>query len=72
MRQDPLCFNPDNLGNALKIPLSALFAETPLNIVAGKPDDTLVTGIAIDSRLVQPGFLFVAMQGGSADGHRSS
>jgi UDP-N-acetylmuramoyl-L-alanyl-D-glutamate--2,6-diaminopimelate ligase len=29
----------------------------------------LITGIAIDNRKVQPGDLFVAMQGGSADGH---
>jgi UDP-N-acetylmuramoyl-L-alanyl-D-glutamate--2,6-diaminopimelate ligase len=49
--------------------LSALFVEAPLNIVAGKPDNTLITGISMDSRLVQPGHLFVAMQGGSADGH---
>lgn len=30
---------------------------------------THVTGIAIDSRLVKPGDLFVAMQGGMTDGH---
>jgi UDP-N-acetylmuramoyl-L-alanyl-D-glutamate--2,6-diaminopimelate ligase len=29
-----------------------------------------ITGISIDSRKVQPGDLFVALQGGSADGHR--
>ena len=52
-----------------QIPLSALFAEVPLGVVAGQPDDTLITGIAMDNRLVQPGHLFVAMQGSSADGH---
>lgn len=31
--------------------------------------DTEVTGIAYDSRQVRPGFVFVAMQGGSFDGH---
>jgi len=31
--------------------------------------DTPVTGISIDSRLVKPGDLFVAMKGGTADGH---
>jgi UDP-N-acetylmuramoyl-L-alanyl-D-glutamate--2,6-diaminopimelate ligase len=55
--------------NLLKKPLSALFMEMPLNSVAGRPDDTLVTGIAMDSRLIQPGFLFVAMQGEAVDGH---
>src|SRR5690606_34491013 len=29
-----------------------------------------VTGIALDSRAVQPGNVFVAMTGGSTDGHR--
>ena len=57
------------MDNPLKTSLSALFAEAPLNIVAGRLDDTLITGIAMDSRLVRPGFLFVAMLGGSADGH---
>ncbi len=32
--------------------------------------DAEVTGIAYDSREVKPGWLFVAMQGGSFDGHR--
>lgn len=31
--------------------------------------DLPITGISIDSRAVKPGYLFVAMQGGSADGH---
>lgn len=53
----------------LKKSLSALFMETPLNIVAGRPDATTVTGISMDSRLIQPGFLFVAMQGEVVDGH---
>jgi UDP-N-acetylmuramoyl-L-alanyl-D-glutamate--2,6-diaminopimelate ligase len=59
-----------NLEIQMEIPLSALFAETPLIIVAGKPNETLITGITMDSRLVQPGFLFVATPGGSDDGHR--
>jgi len=32
--------------------------------------DAKITGITYDSREVQPGWLFVAMQGGSLDGHR--
>ena len=58
-----------NMDNHTQISLSALFAEFPLKGLAGKPDDTPVTGIAIDNRLVRPGNLFVAMQGASADGH---
>ncbi len=53
----------------MQISLADLFAETPLIITAGKPDDTHITGIAMDSRLVKSGDLFVAMQGGSANGH---
>ncbi|MGA2490501.1 MAG: UDP-N-acetylmuramoyl-L-alanyl-D-glutamate--2,6-diaminopimelate ligase [Anaerolineales bacterium] len=49
--------------------LSALFTEANLEFLTGKPDDTLINGIAMDNRLVQPGYLFVAMQGASADGH---
>ena len=52
-----------------QITLSALLAEFPLKVLAGKPDDTLISGIAMDNRLVRPGDLFVAMRGGSADGH---
>lgn len=32
--------------------------------------DAQITGITYDSREVRPGWLFVAMQGGSVDGHR--
>lgn len=33
------------------------------------PSDAEVTGIAYDSRQVKPGFVFIAMKGGSHDGH---
>ncbi|MEN6356057.1 MAG: UDP-N-acetylmuramoyl-L-alanyl-D-glutamate--2,6-diaminopimelate ligase [Armatimonadota bacterium] len=33
-------------------------------------NDVEVTGIAYDSRKVKPGYIFVAMQGGSFDGHQ--
>src|SRR5690349_10980235 len=49
--------------------LKTLFDEFPLQIVAGSPDETFVTGITLDSRAVQPGYLFVAIRGASADGH---
>ena len=36
---------------------------------AGWRLDSTITGIAIDSRLVQPGYVFVAIPGATADGH---
>ena len=33
------------------------------------PENPAITGIALDSRLVQPGFLFVAVSGTQTDGH---
>jgi UDP-N-acetylmuramoyl-tripeptide--D-alanyl-D-alanine ligase len=36
---------------------------------AGSGGDTVVTGVAIDSRAVRPGDLFVALPGGRVDGH---
>jgi UDP-N-acetylmuramoyl-L-alanyl-D-glutamate--2,6-diaminopimelate ligase len=49
--------------------LSQLFIDFPFPHPSDLPE-TLVSGIAIDSRKVHPGDLFVALQGGSADGHR--
>lgn len=49
--------------------LSELFSEFPFKILSTVPPDVAVSGIAIDSRLVKPGDIFVAMQGGSVDGH---
>ncbi len=48
--------------------LSELVSEFPFpyNLVNG---DIEITGLVSDSRLVQPGYLFIALQGGSADGH---
>ena len=48
--------------------LSQLFVDFPLPAPAQIPD-TEITGMAIDNRAVKPGYLFVARQGGSADGH---
>jgi len=52
-----------------KINLAALFKDFLFGYSPEKLLDTPITGIAIDSRVVQPGNLFVAMQGGSVDGH---
>ncbi|MCL4561648.1 MAG: UDP-N-acetylmuramoyl-L-alanyl-D-glutamate--2,6-diaminopimelate ligase [Chloroflexi bacterium] len=49
--------------------LQELFAEIPGDVLSTVPDLT-VTGIVSDSRLVQPGNLFVALQGATTDGHR--
>jgi UDP-N-acetylmuramoyl-L-alanyl-D-glutamate--2,6-diaminopimelate ligase len=49
--------------------LPALFIDFPFAYSPTEIPDVTVTGIAIDSRSVKPGDLFVAMQGGSLDGH---
>jgi UDP-N-acetylmuramoyl-L-alanyl-D-glutamate--2,6-diaminopimelate ligase len=48
--------------------LSQLFVDFPLSHPSQIPD-VEVTGIAIDSRAVEPGDLFVALRGESLDGH---
>ncbi len=52
------------------IRLSAIFSQFPYPILTPIPIDLQVTGIKSDSRQVQPGDLFVAVAGGSVDGHR--
>lgn len=49
--------------------LQHIFAELPLPFCMVNIPDIPITGISIDSRAVKPGHLFVAMKGGSADGH---
>jgi UDP-N-acetylmuramoyl-L-alanyl-D-glutamate--2,6-diaminopimelate ligase len=49
--------------------LQHIFAELPLPFCMVNVPDILITGISIDSRAVKPGHLFVAMKGGSTDGH---
>ena len=48
--------------------LKNLFVDFPLSFPSNIPD-VEITGIAIDSRAVKPGYLFVAMKGGNVDGH---
>ena len=49
--------------------LTKLFAEIPGARISHPQSDPEITGIAIDSRAVKPGYLFVAMKGGNVDGH---
>jgi UDP-N-acetylmuramoyl-L-alanyl-D-glutamate--2,6-diaminopimelate ligase len=49
--------------------LTSLFSAYPFPIHTPIPD-TPITGLAIDSRKVQPGDIFIAMPGGSVDGHQ--
>jgi UDP-N-acetylmuramoyl-L-alanyl-D-glutamate--2,6-diaminopimelate ligase len=58
------------MDHQIQMSLSVLFAEAPVHILAGKPDETPIVGLSIDSRLVMPGHLFVAMKGSSVDGHK--
>jgi UDP-N-acetylmuramoyl-L-alanyl-D-glutamate--2,6-diaminopimelate ligase len=49
--------------------LQYIFAELPLPFCMLNIPDIPITGISIDSRAVKPGHLFLAMKGGSVDGH---
>jgi UDP-N-acetylmuramoyl-L-alanyl-D-glutamate--2,6-diaminopimelate ligase len=49
--------------------LPSLFAGFPLSFAPAELPAIAVSGIAIDSRAVQPGDLFVARRGASVDGH---
>ena len=49
--------------------LRKIFAELSLVHSPDLLPDLAIAGIAIDSRAVKPGYLFVALKGGSFDGH---
>lgn len=49
--------------------LSELFTEFPFEIKGIIPDGIVITGIVSDSRKMEPGALFVAVQGDIVDGH---
>lgn len=51
------------------VTLNGIFEHFPLDVIAGAPGNTGISGIEIDSRLIKPGNLFVAMKGESSDGH---
>lgn len=50
--------------------LPQILGLIPTGMVVSPVPEVTISGIAIDSREVQPGDLFVALRGASADGHR--
>jgi UDP-N-acetylmuramoyl-L-alanyl-D-glutamate--2,6-diaminopimelate ligase len=56
------------MSNSKTTSLRNLFKEFPLPFEPDIPE-VQISGIAIDSRAVKPGYLFVAMKGGFSDGH---
>ena len=56
-------------GRSAEVSLSSIFCNFPFTLHSPIPD-AYVTGVVSDSRQVQPGNLFVAIPGGSVDGHR--
>ncbi|MBI3737795.1 MAG: UDP-N-acetylmuramoyl-L-alanyl-D-glutamate--2,6-diaminopimelate ligase, partial [Chloroflexi bacterium] len=53
----------------ISVSLQKIFSEFPFPFSPAILPDVPITGITLDSRAVKPGYLFVAMQGGSVDGH---
>ena len=49
--------------------LQRIFAELPAPFTLDNVPDVQINGVSIDSRAVKPGHLFVAMTGGTLDGH---
>lgn len=49
--------------------LRRIFQELPAQFFKREVPDISITGISIDSRAVEPGHLFIAMHGGTVDGH---
>ncbi len=54
---------------ARSVSLRAMLAQIPVRAAPPDQGDTRVSGIALDSRRVRPGDLFVALKGGTFDAH---
>lgn len=52
------------------VPLEALLSALPDPFQVHGPTQVMVTSLAIDSRAVTPGAIFVALRGQTSDGHR--
>ena len=66
---DTIAKTPFNYESNNMTPLRKLFSDFPYSYSLSEIPDQTILGIAIDSRAVKPGYLFVAMQGGIVDGH---
>jgi UDP-N-acetylmuramoyl-L-alanyl-D-glutamate--2,6-diaminopimelate ligase len=53
----------------VSVPLQTILAGFPFGFIPAQIPDASITDIAMDSRKVIPGSLFIAMPGGSVDGH---
>jgi UDP-N-acetylmuramoyl-L-alanyl-D-glutamate--2,6-diaminopimelate ligase len=60
---------PSNVTGYLPHTLRQLFQDLPFQVIQPVPD-VVITGLALDSREVQPGNLFVALKGEHSDGHQ--
>ena len=59
---------PGTGAEPIRIPVGELASELTSSKLTGDPNIQL-TGISFDSRTTRPGMLFVALRGGSSDGH---
>jgi len=58
-----------NSPNYETVSLKKIFSNFPLKYMRGNIPEIAITGIVMDNRKVDQGNLFVAIKGGSADGH---
>jgi len=56
--------------NMASVPLSSLLLKFPFPYSGAGGNDPLIMDVVADSRKVRPGSLFVAMSGGTSDGHK--
>lgn len=53
----------------MMVKLSCLLDDLPLPIISWSGGDAQISGVVLDNRQVQPGYLFVARKGNVTDGH---